>query len=611
MTRLARGLGACVLTTGGSLVGFGVAVGVRVRFLSAHPDIYPKPMPFPAWLSDVAGSQTDLLPLRIWLFGTVAAFVLAALWGARGEPHPGRAAIVRVFGAALGGAALIGLFWVFARWNLPTPTTDTDVAAMLPIVMGVGLLFAGLVTLATQKPPLEVPTGPEGAGGFLPAPVRRAKEHASSYSLVATRPPLSADEVERAALALEVRVLWGGDLLSVRHLVPPRRFCVGSDASDLPVERPPEAGDLVLVEVDGARVAVAKGGVRVPLELGARVSLTLGARGAGGSYRAEQTDLDYEGQPLVFDIGLVRAGRVVGRRPSLQSLRDPLRVLASVGLVACGTFALFRHAASEHGPDVDEDGVRRDDKLYITQKLIAIDDRTEAENAEYEDDYWWQSDWRERAWRSRHRGSDIGEGWWWLRWTESAAFREDAPFLSLELQAGNTTCDPRLERAPEPACVFGVVTPYGLRGIGATLGPDPLGRGTQQPMLLDRQHPWGLAAPFEPVHLASRGRVHIRPANVMNYRQDQVLRVVRQHQAEFRECYERELTKFPVLAGRLTVRLIIDPEGNTSNIGNGGRYDLPNAKLVSCVVRAFHGLSFPPPERGIATIYVPIDFAPR
>jgi hypothetical protein len=646
MTRLAGGLGAGVLTAGGSLVGFGVAVAVRVRFLSGHPDIYPKPMPFPLWLSDMAGSRTNILPLRIWLFATVVALVLAAGWGARGEPNPDRAALARVFGAFV-GAALMGPFWVFARWNFPTPSSDTDVAVVVPIGMGVGLLFAGLVMLARRQPPLEVPTGPAGQGGSLPAPARRAKEHAPSYSLVASTPPLSADEVERAALALEVRVLWGGDVLAVQHLEPPRRFRVGSDASDFVVERPADAGDLVLVEVDGARVSATvprevtvtvqassgitssldraiadglaewmddKGGVRIPLALGARVSLMLRERGAGASYRAEQADADYDGQPLVFDVGLVRAGRVVGRRPSLASLRDPLRVLASVALVACGTLGLFRHAVSEPAPEVDEDGVRRDQKLSITQMLTAIDERNEAEDAAYEDDEGWQTDKRWRDWKTMHRGADAGEGWWWMRWRQSAALREDEPFLSQELEARGTTCEPRPDATyHDPACTFRVVTPYGLRGIGATLGPDPLGRDTRGSTWLEGSYSWGLGTPVDLLHVHGRhpqARVRIVPIKAMNYRHDQVLRVVRGHQAEFRECYERGLANAPDLAGHVTVRLVIDPEGNPSNIGNGGS-DFPEGQVVSCVVRAFYGLSFPPPERRLATIYVQIEFAPH
>jgi hypothetical protein len=617
MTRLAGGLGAGVLTAGGSLVGFGVAIGVRARFLSLHPDIYPKPMPFPVWLADAVGSRTDVLPLRIWLFGTVVSFVLAALWGARGEPGPGRAALVRVLGAVFGGAALVGLFVVFARQNLPTPSSDTDPAVALTLLFGFSLLFAGIVAFAMRQPPLELPTGPEGPGGSLPAPARRTKEHALSYTLVASRPPLSADEVERAALALEVRVLWGADLLAVRHLVPPRRFCVGGDASDFPVERPPEGGDLVLVEVDGASVTAVKGGVRVPLEIGARVSLTLRARGAGGSYRAEQTDVDYEGEPLVFDVGLVRAGRVVGRRPSLQSLRDPLRVFASVALVACGTFALFRHEAAEHGPDVDEDGVRREDKLYITKALVAIDDKDQAEEAEHEDDEEWQNDRRWRGWKARTTGVRDGlltdDPWWWQRWgLEAVDLRDDDPFFSLQLQARQLSCEPQREAWPDPACAWRVVTPYGLRGTGATLGPDPLGRDTRDPPFPLVSHPWALGMSLDLLHRPARpqpGRVHIAPATVFRYRHDQVLRVVRQRQAAFRDCY-RPGPLNPDLAGRVSVRFVIDPRGNVSNIGNGGS-NMADGVVVSCVVRAFFGLSFPPPDRGIATVTVPIEFAPR
>ena len=46
-----------------------------------------------------------------------------------------------------------------------------------------------------------------------------------------------------------------------------------------------------------------------------------------------------------------------------------------------------------------------------------------------------------------------------------------------------------------------------------------------------------------------------------------------------------------------------------SNVGNGGS-DLPDNGVVSCVVRAFYGLSFPQPEGGIVTVVYPIMLSP-
>jgi hypothetical protein len=55
---------------------------------------------------------------------------------------------------------------------------------------------------------------------------------------------------------------------------------------------------------------------------------------------------------------------------------------------------------------------------------------------------------------------------------------------------------------------------------------------------------------------------------------------------------------------------VIGRDGSVSNVGNGGS-DLPDSGMVSCVVRAYYGLQFPPPEGGIVTVVYPILFSPR
>jgi len=57
------------------------------------------------------------------------------------------------------------------------------------------------------------------------------------------------------------------------------------------------------------------------------------------------------------------------------------------------------------------------------------------------------------------------------------------------------------------------------------------------------------------------------------------------------------------------VRFVIGRDGSVSSVQNGGS-DLPDAAVVSCVTRAFYGLSFPQPENGIVTVTYPIVFSP-
>jgi len=88
-----------------------------------------------------------------------------------------------------------------------------------------------------------------------------------------------------------------------------------------------------------------------------------------------------------------------------------------------------------------------------------------------------------------------------------------------------------------------------------------------------------------------------------------VQRIVRQNYGRFRQCYENGLRTNPNLTGRVTARFVIGREGSVANVQNGGS-DLPDSAVVSCVVSAFYGLSFPTPEAGIVTVSYPIMFSP-
>jgi hypothetical protein len=88
-----------------------------------------------------------------------------------------------------------------------------------------------------------------------------------------------------------------------------------------------------------------------------------------------------------------------------------------------------------------------------------------------------------------------------------------------------------------------------------------------------------------------------------------IQRTVRQNFGRFRMCYEQGLMRNPNLEGRVTARFVIGRDGGVSNVGNGGS-DLADSGVVSCVIGAFYGLSFPAPEGGIVTVSYPIAFSP-
>ena len=88
-----------------------------------------------------------------------------------------------------------------------------------------------------------------------------------------------------------------------------------------------------------------------------------------------------------------------------------------------------------------------------------------------------------------------------------------------------------------------------------------------------------------------------------------IQRIVRQNFGRFRMCYEQGLAANPNLQGRVGVRFVISGDGSVANVQNGGS-DLPDSKVVGCVISAFYGVSFPKPENGIVTVTYPIMFSP-
>lgn len=88
-----------------------------------------------------------------------------------------------------------------------------------------------------------------------------------------------------------------------------------------------------------------------------------------------------------------------------------------------------------------------------------------------------------------------------------------------------------------------------------------------------------------------------------------IQRIVRQNFGRFRLCYEKGLIANPNLEGRVSVRFVIGRDGAVASASNGGS-SLPDASVVSCVVSAYYGLSFPKPEGGIVTVSYPLTFNP-
>lgn len=85
-----------------------------------------------------------------------------------------------------------------------------------------------------------------------------------------------------------------------------------------------------------------------------------------------------------------------------------------------------------------------------------------------------------------------------------------------------------------------------------------------------------------------------------------IKRIARQNQPRLRACHEQALKSAPTLAGKLSLKFVIDRAGRVSNVSKAGG-DINNAKLISCLTSTFYGLSFPQPEGGIVVVTYPIE----
>ncbi len=107
-----------------------------------------------------------------------------------------------------------------------------------------------------------------------------------------------------------------------------------------------------------------------------------------------------------------------------------------------------------------------------------------------------------------------------------------------------------------------------------------------------------------------KGKIRLGATSVNGRLPPEVIqRVVRQNQGRFRACYADGLNRNPTLEGRVSVRFVIGRDGTVSNAANSGS-DLPDPKVVACVVRVFERTTFPAPDGGIVTVSYPLVFSP-
>jgi TonB family protein len=89
----------------------------------------------------------------------------------------------------------------------------------------------------------------------------------------------------------------------------------------------------------------------------------------------------------------------------------------------------------------------------------------------------------------------------------------------------------------------------------------------------------------------------------------EVQKLIRTHFQEFRACYENTLRKLPKAEGRVSVQVLIGPEGRVfkTRVMDAS---LPDPEAQTCLLEAFQKIIFEPPPNGTMTIGYPIVFTP-
>jgi hypothetical protein len=521
-----------------------------------------------------------------WLGGTLA--LLAVLvWLGCPSPRRGRELLQVAFIAVLSAASMLT-----AATSL---TRGLDIAPSQTRFAVGGLLMLGAVVSAAFA----------ARARRVDRTVRRIFEEDGPLPELPAEEttPLTAAECERDAPAVEVRALWGGDLLRVFHLDPPRSFHVGETGCDLarvPVVHaargdvsvmvPPGAsGTIVRASGESETLASATGATRIPLTKGTRVALTLPFRAAGNAYRsATSRESAPAASPLVLEIALVNAGRVVGRS---ASLRDHGRLLASTGLVAGVAFAGLVLAARPPTPrDTEEE-----EAALLLALQVALQDADSHRFAAVVPD---QDEQLELEVSSRTRGSVQGPAD-----NTNIPVDEFCDLVPFASELSGSLCRPnRFLGVGEVREMMDLAefVARRRRSIG-TVGGCPScsatsSFGTGHGRLGGRPK---LGTP--------KVRIGVPQVNA-GIPPELVHRAVRRGLSRFRSCYEDGLLNNPNLQGKVTARLSIARDSMVSSAGNGGS-DMPDGGVVSCVITVFRELSFPPPEVPMATVTAPIIFS--
>jgi hypothetical protein len=468
------------------------------------------------------------------------------------------------------------------------------------------------------------------------------------YALIKSGPAVSTEECENlAARAVELTVLWGTTILHVAHLNPPRAYTAGEAGCDFTLPRERLGAERVeLVSMIGGEPCV-----NVPAGARARVSQERGAASAAGA--SVPLSLGTRVDVAFGDLEIRIAGVHPGRRTKRSYFSESASSAAGFFGLSATIAAAFVSAMAFFVPamGLNDDETSGNDRLVMIQQYLAANAERNRELMEKD----------APATDAEKGGGERAEA----ARNESGAMGKPSAKLANK-RAGvagpKDNPDPHMARARamEEARTFGMIailsgdpnattSPFGrdsslgtddrsaqgnmwgddigeswgsnglgLTGIGDGAGGKGVGIGIGGVGTCGGTVCSGLEGGFgnslgrtPPGHHTRVPRM--RPdgsTSVSGHLPAEVVqRIVRQNFGRFRMCYEQGLTRNPNLQGRVAVRFVIGRDGAVSRVQNAGS-DMPDSGVVSCVVSAYYGLSFPAPENGIVTVGYPIMFTP-
>ena len=500
-----------------------------------------------------------------------------------------------------------------------------------------------------------------------------APEGSYTYTLVKSGPDVPSEEIEMPTAAVEVMIRWGEQTtLHVSHLTPPRPFYVGEEASKtfqcdyfIPSEKLGTTRAPIVLADRGGSVNVvflprATGTIEIPgqpkitVQQAIDTGRTQPCAELSGAHQmalppGSKAKIELEG--FTFIISTVNAGRSVAGHLNVDThslLYHGLSAAVHLGLLAAMAFFMPPLGSTDDG------GISSDQQYLIQQYLQAAAEK-EMEEKETEQVSENNADNKEGGTGTRAKGEEGSMGnpnsnakgnRYGVQGpadnadphiARQAALRDAAEFGMIGLLNSGAGGDPNAPTAPwgrddslgnDPLSARGNMWGdqigdafgaggLGLSGIGEGGGGRGEGIGLGSIGTIGHGAGTGTGQGFGSGHGRLGGSHRTKPPQVRmgattvsgRLPPEVIQRIVRQNFGRFRLCYENGLRNNPNLQGRVGVRFVIGRDGAVSNVGNGGS-DLPDGGVVSCVVRAFYGLSFPQPEGGIVTVVYPIMFSP-